>query len=145
LVILEVALSLVLLVGGGLLLRSYILLSNVPLGFATDRVLAVGLSLPNSRYETPEKRLQFFQSLEQRLQSVPGIRAIGFANRIPLRGGWGGGLELDRSGSAPQPADADLQAVNPGYFPSLGISVLRGRRFEQTDRDGAPAVMVVNN
>lgn len=138
----EVALSLVLLVGAGLLLKSFVLLMGVDLGFQPDRVLAMNINLPKLRYTTPEARLQFFQRLEERVRPLPGVLAVAYANRLPLRGGWGGDVETDLSPDAGP--DVDLQAVSPGYFETLGIPLTRGRGLTPADRDGAPLVALVN-
>ncbi len=138
----EVALSLVLLVGAGLLLKSFVLLMGVDLGFQPERVLAMNVNLPKLRYPTPESRLMFYQQLEERVRALPGVQSVAYANRMPLRGGWGGDVETDL---APESGpDVDLQAVSPGYFETLGIPLMRGRGFTPADRNGAPPVAVVN-
>ncbi len=86
LTIAEVALALVLLVGAGLLLRSFGALMGVDLGFQPDHVIAMNLSLPQLRYPTADKRLEFFQQLEARVRALPGVRSVAYANRMPLRG-----------------------------------------------------------
>jgi putative ABC transport system permease protein len=141
LVVAEIALSIVLLTGAGLLLRSFVKLTGVELGFATDRVLTMNINLPAARYATAESRLRFFEDLAGRVAALPGVEAAGFANRFPMRGGWSGSVSV---GEARVPAEVDLQAVSPTYFATLGIPLLRGRGFAITDRSGAPAVAVVN-
>lgn len=146
LVIAEVALSFVLLVGGGLLLRSFASVMGVTLGFRTDRVLAVGVTLPGTRYPDADARLRFFESLEQRLQGTPGIGAVAFANRLPMRGGWRSGLYTDgstRDSTGPS-RDTDIQAVSPEFFATFGIALLRGRGFTPADRKGGLPVGIVN-
>jgi putative ABC transport system permease protein len=142
----EVALALVLLLGGGLLLRSLARLEAVPLGFETERVLALKIILPASRYPDAPSRLRFFETLEERVRTLPGVERVAFANALPLRGGWGTGIFLE---GAPQesgvrPLDVDSQAVSPDYFATLGMSLLRGRALAASDREGGPAVGVVN-
>jgi putative ABC transport system permease protein len=138
----EVALSMILLVGAGLLLKSFVTLMGVDLGFQPDRVLAMNINLPELRYGAGEARLRFFQQLEERVSALPGVDAVGFANRMPLRGGWSTGIRLDATGDATYTPEA--QAVNPGYFPTIGIPLLRGRLLTAEDRRGAPYVAVVN-
>jgi putative ABC transport system permease protein len=142
----EVALALALVVGAGLLVRSLARLNAVPLGFDTEHVVTAQVKLPESRYGDAARRLAFFEELERRLASRPGVASVAFANRLPLRGGWSTGIQTERdAGLRPAPfADADAQAVSRGYFRTLGIPVLRGRLFEPSDRDGAPYVAVVN-
>ena len=138
----EVALSLVLLVGAGPLLKSFVLLDGCQPGFQPERVLAMNINLPKLRYATAEARLQFFQQLENRVLALPGVQAVAYANRLPLRGGWGGSLETDLAPDADN--DVDMQAVSPGYFETLGIPLLRGRWLTAADRNGSPAVALVN-
>ncbi|HUK15015.1 MAG TPA: ABC transporter permease [Bryobacteraceae bacterium] len=138
----EVGLSLVLLIGAGLLLRSFLAAMGVELGFQTEGVLAMNVNLPQARYQTAESRYAFFRRLEERVQALPGVRAVAFANRMPLRGGWGTGIFVD---TAPdQERVPDAQAVGTGYFETLGISLLRGRVFTLADREGSGPVAVVN-
>src|SRR5581483_8202843 len=139
----QVALSMVLLICAGLLLKSFFSLNRVDLGFHTDRVLAMNINLPKVRYPSPELRLAFFENLERRVLALPGVQAAAFANRMPMRGGWRGDLEIER-GASPGSEETDLQAVSPGYFQTLGINLLRGRLFTADDRGGRPAVAVVN-
>jgi predicted permease len=138
----EIALSLVLLIGAGLFLRSFARIMGVDLGFRTENVLAMNIALPELRYGTADRRLRFFQELDQRASALPGVQAVAFANRLPLRGGWSTGVEIEgvaESYTAPQ-----AQAVSMGYFETLGIPLLRGRLLTSADRTGAPHVAVVN-
>jgi putative ABC transport system permease protein len=138
----EVALSLILLVGAGLLLRSFSTLMGVNLGFQTDRVIAMNINLPQVQYRDGQARLQFFQKLEERVRSLPGVQAVAYANRMPMRGGWSSGIQID--GDAENEYSPDFQAVNPGYFETLGIPLLRGRSLTAQDTDRGVAVAVVN-
>jgi len=138
----EIALSVMLTVGAGLLLKSLVLLMGVDLGFQADRVLAISINLSALRYGSPLERLQFFERLEQRVKALPGVQAVAYANRMPMRGGWGGSIILD---TAPDgDFEPDLQAVSPGYFETLGIPLIRGRFLTPDDRAGQPNVCVVN-
>jgi len=142
LTIAEVALSLILLVGAGLLLRSFSTLMGVNLGFQTDRVIAMNISLPILRYPDAQARLLFFQRLEERVHAVPGVVAVGTANRMPLRGGWSSGIAID--GKTDRIVDPDFQAVTPGYFETLGIPLLRGRWLNAQDTANTLPIAVVN-
>lgn len=146
LVVAEVALSFVLLIGSGLLLRSFVTLMGVDLGFETHSVLAANITLPQRRYPGNPERLRFFQALEPRLAAIPGVQAVGYTNRLPLRGGWGSGVHIEPAGDDTTgiPTEANMQAVSPGYFPALGISLLRGRMIEASDRDSTVPVALVN-
>jgi putative ABC transport system permease protein len=141
LTVLEVALSVILLVGAGLLLKSFTLVMGMDLGFQPDHVMALSVALPNTRYPAKEDRVRFFQQLEERVRALPGVVSAAYANRMPLRGGWGTGVDLENGESA---RSVDSQAVSPGYFTTLGISALRGRLLTPDDRTGTPAVAVVN-
>jgi len=142
----EVALSLVLLLGGGLLLKSLAQLTAVPLGYETERVLALKIILPPARYPDAPARLRFFERLHERVQALPGVEKVAFANAMPLRGGWGTGLFVDspQEDAGAKPVSVDSQAVSPDYFAALGVGVLRGRALGAGDRDGSPSVGLVN-
>jgi predicted permease len=132
----------VLLVGAGLLLKSFVTVLGVNLGFQPEHVLAMNINLPEARYKSAAEQLQFFEQLQLRVQSLPGVRSIAFANRMPMRGGWGGGVMADAGGDAVR--DVDLQAVSVGYFETLGIQLVRGRELTADDREGQTYVAVVN-
>jgi putative ABC transport system permease protein len=140
----EVALSLILLVGAGLLLKSFVVLMGVDLGFQPERVLAMNIPLPAARYPGGPQRFAFFEGLEQRVRALPGVDSVAFANRLPLRGGWGSSVVVDSEADPAGRRDADFQAVSPGYFTALGIPLLRGRLLTPQDREGQPPVAVVN-
>ena len=136
----EVALSVILLVGAGLLLKSFALLMGVDLGFQPDRVIALSITLPNTRYPTKDHRVRFFQALEDRVRALPGVQSAAYANRMPLRGGWGTGIDTDTG----QTTSVDAQAVSPGYFATLGIPLMHGRLLTPQDHQGTLGVAVVN-
>ena len=138
----EVSISLVLLIGAGLLLKSFVTVLGVDLGFQPTNVLAANINLPEMRYATPPERLQFFERLEERVVALPGVQSVAFANRLPMRGGWGSGVFLDVAED--QLHESDFQAVSPGYFTTLGIRLRRGRLLERGDRADRPGVAVVN-
>lgn len=141
----EVALSAVLLVGAGLTYRSLSAMNQVGLGFRTDGVLAMNVSLPATKYPDGRARFAFFDGLADRLRTLPGVTAVGYANRLPLRGGWSSGYRID--GVPPPPSGfliSDFQAVSPGYFDVLGIAVTSGRSIEPSDLEGREPVAVVS-
>jgi predicted permease len=145
LMVTQIALSALLLVGAGLMIRSLNRLNGVALGFDPSNVTAMRITLPQSRYPTADARLRFFEGLEERLRTAPGIESVAYANNLPLRGGWGSGFGIE---GEPLPASgylqADFQAVNAGYFRTLGIRLARGRLIDGTDHTQAPAVAVVS-
>ena len=143
----QMALALVLVLAATLVVRSMVR-PAVRVARLRDRArgggarqAAAGRAIP-----TPRARLAFFEELERRLSARPGVEAVAFANTLPLtrrlghRGRGGGPPEQDRRGGD----DVDAQAVSRGYFRALGIPHLRGRGFEEGDREGAPYVALVN-
>ncbi len=141
LMVTEIAVSMVLLVGAGLLLKSFVTLNGVDLGIVTERVLAMNVNLPETRYTTGDRREAFFNDLAERVSHLPGVESVGYANRMPMRGGWSSGARFENG--APN-IDADYQAVSPGYFATLGITLMRGRLLTPADRTGSVPVAVVN-
>ena len=142
----QVALALALLVAAGLVIRSMARLNAVPLGFETAHVVAARVKLPEAHYPDAARRLAFFEELERRLAARPGIEAVAFANALPLRGGWGTGIEVEGRPVAGRDRmdQADAQAVSRGYFRTLGVPLLKGRGLEDVDREGSRFVAVVN-
>jgi putative ABC transport system permease protein len=141
----QVALALALLVAAGLLVRSMSRLGSVAVGFETQNVVAARVALPRAAYPDAARRLAFYEELERRLAARPGVEAVAFASRLPLRGGWGTGIQVEGFSADPRHSDdVDAQAVSRGYFRTLGIPLLRGRGFEAGDREGAPCVGLVN-
>ena len=138
----EVAISMILLVGAGLLLKSFMTLNHVELGIATEHVINMNITLPELRYPTPERRFAFFEDLAERAGGLPGIQSVAFANNFPLRGGWSSNFRPENQPDRGE--DADYQAVSPGYFSTLGIALQRGRLLTPADRAGAELVAVVN-
>jgi predicted permease len=144
-VVVELTLTLVLLTGAGLMIRSFLKLYSMDLGVATSHVLTLRTVLSSERYPTPEKRQQFFEALLARLGSLPGVGAAATASRLPLEGGDSRAIEIEGRPSAdPKAAPrASFVLVSPGYFDALGIQLRRGRVFgEQDGRPGAETVVV---
>jgi putative ABC transport system permease protein len=139
----EIAAALVLAVGAGLLVRSLVRLTSIDLGFETDRVLTLNVRLPETKYATAVSRATFFDELARRVEGIPGVRSVAFANQFPMRGGWGSSFQM-AGPSGEIRADADFQAVSPGYFATLGIPLVRGRLIAPDDRNGNLRVAVVS-
>ena len=146
LIVVEVALTLVLLVGSGLFMRSFINLLSVDRGFATEGVIAFDLSTPGAQYPTPELRTQFFRTVIERLSALPGVTGAGFVNERPLGGGGvNGGIPIEGMTFPPgQGAQAEKRIVSPDYFKTLGIGVVEGRTFTDRDSAGNEPVTVVS-
>lgn len=139
----------VMIVAGALLLgRTLVRLSEVDPGFHADRVLTMHVSLPLSRYPTPDKTLVFYQNVERELRSLPGVRAAAFGGSLPLQG-WDIGQGFEVVGEPPRseaesPA-AHYQIVGPRYFETLGIRLRSGRVFDERDTAAGPQVAIVND
>ena len=143
----EVALSMILVIGAGLMVRSVLRLNAVDLGFDPHHVVAANISLPTGRYASPERRLDFFEAVAARVAAVPGVEAVAFGNRLPLRGNWSSGFELEGRAAdevAGGPTAAGFQAVSAEYFDTFRIPVVSGRALAEADREGAPPVAVVS-
>jgi putative ABC transport system permease protein len=148
LVVAEVALSLVLLVGAGLLVKSFLRLSSVDLGFKPTNVLSMQLSLPRAAYPNHRQRAAFYDQLVTRVESLPGVQAAGTVSELPLSG-----QESDtffniegKPGAAFGNTEnsADIRGVSPAYFQALGVPLVRGRFFDRRDGFDAPKVVIVN-
>jgi len=145
-VVAEVALTLVLLAGATLLGRSLVKLVDVDKGFSTDSVLTFALSASPTRYPRASDTIQFFSTVLDRLNRVPGVTAAGLSSEVPLGGGdTVGGVIIDGRNFAPAERPfAEKRIVSPGYFEALRISTKRGRVFKATDDGRAEAVMVIS-
>ena len=144
LVLTEVALSVVLLVGAGLLLRSFVALQRVQPGFDPANVLTVQVALPSTTYpQLAEQGDAFWGTVLERVRALPGVRTAAITSQVPLTGA--GYVTFDVQGRESQPGE-DVQpfAVSPGYFETMGIPLVRGRAFAPQDRRGSPLVAVVN-
>jgi len=149
LVVVETALALVLLVGAGLLLKSFSKLVSVGEGFRTDHILTASITLAPSNYPTPESRAQFTGNLLRNLQALPGVRAASVISRLPLNPGASSrSFAIDgRSYSLEQDSEfdaVDYSAASPDYFASLGIPLLEGRTFSDADTASAPPAVIIN-
>jgi putative ABC transport system permease protein len=147
LLVAEVALSIVLLVGAALLLRSFARLTSIDPGFQPDGVLAFQVSLPTASYPQAQHRIAFFERLLSRLESQPQVRAAGMVQTLPLRGSYTLSFAIDgRPAPAPNDApSANHRVVSPNYFSALGIPVRRGRVFTERDTEGSPMVAVIDD
>jgi putative ABC transport system permease protein len=146
LVVAEVGISLVLLIGAGLLLRSFDELSKVNKGFDSTRVLTFDLELPTVRYAKPEQQFAFYQQLMQRLKALPGVEAAGNINSLLMTGNnvnGDVGIEGKVFAQGGDPI-ADKRIAGGEYFSALHIPLVRGRFFNEHDVPGAPAVAIIN-
>jgi putative ABC transport system permease protein len=147
LVISEVALALMLLVGGGLMVRSFARLRAVDPGFTPDHLLTMTISLAGSAHSTPPKRVAFFNDLLQRVDSLPGVQSASAINHLPLAGDVWTMPFLIEGRPAPAPGEkqgAVYRIIRPDYFRTMGATLLKGRDFNAHDDDTSPRVVIVN-
>jgi putative ABC transport system permease protein len=148
LVALEVALSLMLLAGAGLMIKSFIRLQQTNLGFNPENVLAVSLTLPESRYPEDRQQASFFQDALSRLQSVAGVQSAGATTSLPLTLSVNGSdfrIEGHPEPEAGKELIINMSGVSPGYFHTLGVPLLKGRDFSDRDNKDAPEAAIINN
>ena len=146
LIVSEVALSLVLLVGAGLLIRSLYELQATDPGFRAESVLSAQIALPSAKYPSGQD-VTFYEQLAERVGALPGVATVGATNILPLTQNYDGrGFQInDRPTPPGQNPSAQARVVTPGYFDAMGIPLLRGRLFDERDVDGAPLTVVISD
>ncbi len=142
----EVALSLILLVGASLLLRSFAKLTGVDPGFRSDHVLTFRVALPRISYPEPHNVVAFYERLLERLRAMPGVEAAAAVHQLPMRGDYVLSFTIEGRPPAPPGGDdsANYRAISPAYFAAAGIPLLKGRPFAEQDAEKAPMVAVVD-
>jgi putative ABC transport system permease protein len=144
---LEVGLTVVLLVGAGLLLKSYQRLRTTDLGVPVDNVLTMHLTLPDARYKEPVHQVAFFERLIERVRALPGVQAAGLVSTAPGQG-WGGDQLVTVVEHPPLPPgeglDLMVRGAEPGYFSAIQIPLLRGRFFKPDERLQRAHVVIIN-
>jgi predicted permease len=147
LVAMEIALAMLLLVGSGLLLRSFSRLQEVPPGFQPDHLLVADIPLSSTAYAKPEDRYQFFDRLVERAKALPGVRSAAAASFLPVSGG-GSIIHFNIGGRPPKSPHefvaAGYRAITPNYLETLGVPLQHGRLFTNGDYEKSPAVVVIN-
>ena len=149
LVVTEIAISLVLLTGAGLLMNSFLRLRNVDPGFRAEKLLTMGVVLPQLKYPDHARRSAFYTDLIRRLEALPGVRSAAVTNWIPLvLQGDSVGISIE---GRPDPAPGEGQrptvvtrVVSPGYFRTMGIPLMQGREFGEQDRANSPAMVIIS-
>ena len=149
LVVAQIALSLVLLAGAGLLIESFQRVAGGSLGFQPDHVLGVEVFLAANHYpeNQPDKQRAFVRDVLRRMKSLPDVVSVGAVSTLPLTGFWGEtdffveGRPQPKPGEAPS---ADNRFITPGYFSTMRVRLLRGRDFTDADRDGGRRVAIVD-
>ena len=144
----EVAVSLMLLIGAGLLIQSFMRLQDVKPGFNPERVLIASISLPYAKYTEDQQRIEFFRSLQERLKALPGLQAVGAGVNLPLGASQyligRSFIPEGRPLNADESVNASWSTITPGYFEALQIPLLTGRNYNQRDNDSSTKVVIVS-
>jgi putative ABC transport system permease protein len=140
----EVSLALVLLIGAGLMLKSFLRVLDADPGFRSDGVLTMSVALPQVKYPEPVKQREFFRQALENIKAVPGVELA--SSTLPLLGGWQTsftveGRPLPLPGQQPS---TDISRVSADYFQTMGVRLIKGRTFTEQDTDGQPPVCIVD-
>lgn len=135
LIVCEVALSLVLLMGAGVMIQSLLALRYTDTGFDPNNVLTMNIRLVNARYPSPAQRSSFFDAALQRIRALPGVEAAGTINDLPFADGSSQTLDLEGYPPQREPATVQARQITPGYLRAMGIPVLRGRDVVDSDAE----------
>ena len=138
----ELAVSLVLVCGALLFIRSLVKLQHVETGVRVENVMTTSIDLPLNGYPTPERAALFYRALTERLPAIPGIENVGMTTTLPLQ--WISNGEAVQTAGSEQPVHVRLKRVDSGYFTTVGIPVLAGRGITDRDREGSAPVAVIN-
>lgn len=142
----QLAMAVMLLTGAGLLMRSFVRVANLELGFRAPNVLTAFVQLSGGRYDTPERQAQFYRTLVERIEALPGVAAAAVSNSVPLTGvNDQGGVRIEglvlRGRDFP---NGNRPRVSPRYFDAMGIRLLEGRLFDERDRRDTTPVAIVS-
>jgi len=144
----QVAISFILLIGAGLMIRSFVKLQRIDAGYNGDHILAANVPLNFSKYKTNQDNLIFFDRLKEKLEAAPGVLAVAFDSGAPLAPGTPSHQEFIVEGRPTGARDAkpqtSLEVASPGTFRLLGVPLLSGRTFTDQDKEGAPPVTIVS-
>lgn len=146
LVVSELTLSLMLLIGAGLLVRSFVRLQSVPPGFSAAGVLTMQIAANDPKYKDEKAVMNFYRDIEERVSRLPGIKSEGEVSGLPLAGvvGWGG---INVEGYTPPPGrelQVDIRTASPDYFRTMGIPLIKGRFFSEYDTTEMPPVAIID-
>jgi predicted permease len=138
LLILEVSLTVVLLIGAGLLLKSYSHLRATDIGISTANTLTLNVSLPDARYKTPAAHIAFYEQFIERVRALPGVSSAGLVSAVPGMG-WGGDRLISVVEHPPLPKgtgiDMMVRGADPGYFSAVGLPIMKGRTFNPDEHN----------
>ncbi|MBZ5509354.1 MAG: ABC transporter permease [Acidobacteriia bacterium] len=147
LAVLEIALSLMLLAGAGVLIRSFVHLLKISPGFKPDHLITMRFSLTDPKYKNQKSSIQFYQNLDDRVRALPGLISVGFVSSLPMAaaGGWG---TIDIQGYAPPANEPEIQAdqrmASPTYFQTMSIPLKKGRFFTSADITSGQPVAIID-
>ena len=146
LVVAEVTLAVVLVIGAALMVKSLAALGRIDLGFKADHMLTMRVSVPTARYDTPEKVVDFYRQLNEKVRAIPGVESAGFVRVLPLATTIGDfGLDVDGFEESPgRNAKGDWQIATDGSFEAMGSRLMRGRWFTPADTTASQPVAVIN-
>lgn len=146
LIVAEIAFSLVLLAGAGLLLRSFVRLLNVDKGFSIDHVLTMSVWPSPVRYADPKLEINYMQQIQEKVSAIPGVRSAGFITNLPLNGsGTDGGISIQGRPDDPQhPKNGNKEFISNGYLEAMRIPLIKGRYFTADDIGSAPPVVIID-
>jgi putative ABC transport system permease protein len=148
LVVAEVAIALVLLVGAGLLVRSFMRLQKIDTGFNTENILTMVVRLPGSKYKEDPEYIAFYRRAEEQIGALPGVRGVGMVNYLPLYGGLGSSTGFTIEGRPePPPGEepgTNVRVADSGYFRAIGIPLLRGRTFTDLENSEPKHVIIIS-
>jgi putative ABC transport system permease protein len=146
-VVLELALTLVLLVGAGLMIRSFMKLYTLDLGIKTENLLSIGLGLSNTKYPNAEARRTFYDSFGPRLTSIPGVQSVAFTTSVPPFGSGSRQYELEGApvrGAEQEAPRVSIVTISPAFFETVGVQLRRGRAFNDNDGNAGAESVIIN-
>jgi putative ABC transport system permease protein len=144
LVISEVALSLTLLIGAGLLIKTFANLQSLDAGFRPNNVLTMRTSLPHNKYQEPEKRSAFYHQVLERIAALPAVQHAGYTTSVPLSWKGGTGWFQVEGRTLQEGGDANFRQISPDYFQAIGTRIIEGRFFDDHDSAQSQPVAIIN-
>ncbi len=146
LVVTEIAFALLLLIGAGLMLKSFARLQQVTPGFDPERCLTMEINLSPTKYARAEQRTAFMQQALERLKALPGVEFAGATHRLPLRGNSGMGFQIEGRPAPPsgQSLNANFRLITPDYFRAMGTPLVAGRTFTEEEAWQRPSAVIIN-
>jgi putative ABC transport system permease protein len=144
-VVTELALTIILLVGAGTMIRSFLSLYRVDLGIQVDRLMAMRVQLAATRYPTADARQAFFNQLQPKIEAIPGVEAASVTNGVPPLDGGERLLEIEGQPSSDRPPFVGTVTVSPSFFDVIGVHLVRGRPFDERDGSSGAETVIIND